>query len=248
MRVAGHVAAQTHEYLATLIQPGITTLELDKAAESFIRSKGCIPACLNYHGFPNTMCVSVNDEVVHCVPTKRPLQDGDIVTFDFGAIYQGFYSDTAKTYHVGTVTDARKNFTQVCYDSLWKGIEQVKDGSGVLDISKAIQYHIETHGYGVVREYVGHGIGTNIHEEPRIPNWSKDGLPNPKLSAGMVICIEPIITENKVPDVVKHSEWDIRTRNGDWAAHFEHTIAVLPDGYEVLTLRSEEPHARTRNG
>ncbi len=248
MRIAGQVAAETHEYLATLTQPGITTLELDKAAESFIRSKGCIPACLNYQGFPNTMCVSVNDEVVHCVPNTRPLQDGDIVTFDFGAIYDGFYSDTAKTYLVGNVSDARKKFTQVCYDSLWKGIEQVKDGGSILDISKAIQYYIDSHNYGVVKEYVGHGIGRNIHEEPKIPNWFKEGTPNPKLTAGMVICIEPIITERKNPEVTKHSEWDIRTTHGDWAAHFEHTIAILPTGYEVLTLRSEEPHARTGNG
>lgn len=248
MRIAGAVAAQTHEYLSTLIQPGITTLELDKAAESFIRSKGCIPACLNYQGFPNTMCVSVNDEVVHCVPTKRPLQDGDIVTFDFGAIYDGFYSDTAKTYLVGNVTEPHKKLVQVCYDALWVGISQVKDGASVLDISKAIQYYIESNNYGVVRDYVGHGIGKNIHEEPRIPNWSKPGLPNPTLTAGMVICIEPIITENKVPEVTKHSEWDIRTTKGDWAAHSEHTIAILPNGYEVLTLRSEETHARTGNG
>jgi len=241
MRVAGRVAAQTHDYLATLAHPGITTLELDKAAESFIRSKGCLPACLNYHGFPNTMCVSVNDEVVHCLPNNRPLQDGDIMTLDFGAIYEDFYSDTAKTYLIGNVSEAHRKLTTVCYEALWKGIEQVKEGNSVLDISKPIQYHIDNSGFGVVKEYVGHGIGRTMHEEPKIPNWVPPaGKPSPKLTAGMVICIEPIITENKIPVLTKHSEWDIRTTNGDWAAHFEHTIALLPTGYEVLTLREEE--------
>lgn len=239
MSIAGQVAAQTHEYLATLIRPGITTLELDKAAGSFIKSKGCIPACLNYHGFPNNMCVSVNDEVVHCLPSTRPLQDGDIVTFDFGAIYQDFYSDTAKTYLVGNVTPAHKKLVTTCQEALYKGIEQVKDGNSIIDISKAIQYHIESAGFGIVKEYVGHGIGKDMHEEPKIPNWS-NGKTGPKLTAGMVICIEPIITEKAIPEVTRHSEWDIRTTKGDWAAHFEHTIAILPNGIKVLTKREEE--------
>lgn len=240
MRIAGRVAAQTHELLATLIQPGITTLELDKAADSFIRSKGCIPACFNYQGFPNTMCVSVNDEVVHCLPTTRPLQNGDIVTFDFGAIYEGFYSDTAKTYAVGTISKERQLFLDVCYNSLREGIKQVKEGNHVIDISRAVENYITPYKYGIVKEYVGHGIGTDMHEEPRIPNWVDPKRPGPALTAGMVVCIEPIITENPIPELIKNNEWNIVTKNGEFAAHFEHTIALLPTGYEVLTKRQDE--------
>lgn len=239
MRVAGRVAADALTYITPFIVPGITTKELDKKVETFIRAQGLTPGFINYKDFPFTCCISVNEEVVHCVPTDRVLKDGDILTIDTGAIYEGFYSDTAKTFLVGTVSSPVKAFVDIAYQSLIAGINQARPGKYVADISNAVATVITIGRYGIVKDYVGHGIGKTMHEEPQIPNVGS-GVPGPELTEGMCICIEPILTLNNPAKCKNVGPWNIVTEAGDVAAHWEHTIYIGPNGPEVLTKRPEE--------
>ena len=239
MRKACGVCANILTYFSSIIKPGMTTLELDRIAEDRIRAAGCTPAFKGYRGFPFTICTSVNDEVVHCKPSERPLKDGDILTVDIGAVYEGFYSDTAKTFTVGQVSDKTNELIKVGYESLLEGVKKAVDGNFVEDISNAVYQYATSKGFGVVDEYVGHGIGTELHEDPRISN-TPTKRQTPQLSNGMVICIEPILTIDKSGAVKNLSQWEVKTVDGSVAVHWEHTIAILPSGPEILTLRDEE--------
>lgn len=239
MRIAGRVAADALTHVAPFVVPGITTKELDKKVETYIRAQGLTPGFINYKDFPFTCCISVNDEVVHCVPSDRVLKDGDILTIDTGAIYEGWYSDTAKTFLVGNVSAQVKAFVELGYQALIAGIAQARPGKYVADISNAVATILTIGHYGIVREFVGHGIGRTMHEEPQIPNFGS-GVPGPELTEGMCICIEPILTLTNPATCKKDGPWNILTANGDVAAHWEHTIYIGANGPEVLTKRSEE--------
>ena len=239
MRVSGKLSADLHSYLSQHIRPGITTLELDKLAESFIRERGGVPACKGYRGFPFTLCTSVNDEVVHCKPSQKQLKHGDIITIDTGANVDGYFSDTAMTHIVGDTSLENKHFILDGYSALWIGINKAFPGNHVNDISNAIGKFLIDAGYGVVQEFVGHGIGRNLHEEPQIQNTPTE-VKGPELTEGMVICIEPIITQRPDTKIIKIDDWDTKTSNGSLACHFEHTVAITANGPEVLTLRDEE--------
>lgn len=239
MRKAGTLVSLTHEYLKPFIKPGITTIELDRLAEKFIIENGGVPSCKGYEGFPCSLCISVNDEVVHGIPGKRKLKNGDIVTIDMVIGYHGYQGDAAWTYAVGSITEEKKYLMHHTKQSLYEGLKQVKPGNRIGDISSAIEEYATKHKLGVVKELVGHGIGTNMHEAPDVPNYGKKGT-GPKLKEGMTICIEPMITLGS-PDIgILEDDWTIVTQDGSPAAHYEHTILVTKDGYEILTPRNDE--------
>ena len=238
MRKAGKLVSQTHNYLRPFIKPGITTKELDELAEKFILKQGGIPSCKGYEGFPCSLCVSINDEVVHGIPGKRKLQNGDIVTIDMVIGYHGYQGDAAWTYEVGTISKEKKYLMEHTEKSLYEGLKQVKPGNRIGDISHSIEIYATKHKLGIVKELVGHGIGTNMHESPDVPNY---GLSNtgPLLKEGMTICIEPMLTLGS-PDIgILEDDWTIVTQDGLPAAHYEHTVLVTKDGYEILTPRSD---------
>lgn len=239
MRHAGYLVSLTHEYLKPFIKPGITTKELDNLAEKFIIKQGGVPSCKGYEGFPNTLCISINDEVVHGIPGKRKLKNGDIVTIDMVIGYRGYQGDAAWTYTVGNVTKEKKYLMEHTKKSLYEGLKQVKPGNHIGDISNAIETYATNHNLGVVKELVGHGIGTNMHESPDIPNYGKPQT-GPKLKEGMTICIEPMLTLGSPEIGVLEDDWTIVTQDGSTAAHYEHTIVVTKDGYEILTPRISE--------
>lgn len=241
MRFAGKVASDALTFLTPFIKPGITTLEIDRKAEMYIRSRGCLPAFKEYKGFPFTICASVNQQAVHCKPSEYVLKGGDVFKVDIGAINDEFYSDTAKTFIVGDASEEVKKFVDVGYLSMWAGIKNALDGKFVSDISNSVYLFSTSRGYGVVPQFVGHGIGKTLHEEPQIPNTPlKDK--GPELCNGMVICIEPILTMSKDPSIVVENEWSVFSQTGAPVAHFEHTIAITPNGPEVLTLRVDEKY------
>ena len=216
------------------IAPGVTTLELDRLAETFIRDNGAEPAFLGYNGFPNSLCVSVNSVVVHGIPSGYCLQEGDIVSVDCGTRYKGFYGDSAYTFAVGPVGDAAKRLMSVTKESLYKGIAQAVEGNRIGDISAAVQNHVEPFGYSVVREMVGHGIGRAMHERPDVPNYGKRGQ-GKSLQSGMVICIEPMINEGRKDVYLENDGWTLRTADGKLSAHYELTVVVRKDKPEVLS-------------
>jgi len=220
--------------LEELIEPGIQTIELDKKAEEFIRSRGAKPGFKGLYGFPATLCVSVNDEVVHGIPSKRSLKDGDVIGIDCGTYMNGFYGDHAKTFKVGKISTKVEKLLDVTKESLYKGIEQAIPGNNIGDISFAIQSHVEKHGYGIVRDLVGHGIGEKLHEEPQIPNFGSKGK-GPKIKAGMCFAIEPMINLGSEHVYTKSDDWTICTQDGMPSAHFEHTITVIEDKPIILT-------------
>lgn len=220
------------------IQPGISTIELDKIAEEFMRDNGGIPGFLGYRNFPNSICISRNSEVVHGVPGKTILQEGDVVSVDCGVLLNGFYGDSAYTFEVGEINQETKHLLKITYEALYKGIEQAIAGNRVGDISFAIQNFCENNGYSVVRELVGHGVGKKLHEKPEVPNYGKRGN-GPRLQEGLVIAIEPMVNMGK-KDVI-HSEkdgWTVRTADGKPSAHFEHTVVVRKDKAEILSTFS----------
>lgn len=239
MREAGKLVTLTHEYLMPFIKPGITTRKLDKLAEEFIVSHGGIPSCKGYQGFPCSLCVSVNDEVVHGIPSNRKLKDGDVVTIDMVIGYHGYQGDAAWTYAVGNISSEKKYLMEHTKKSLYEGLKQVKPGNRIGDISNAVEVYATKHNLGIVKELVGHGIGTNMHEEPDVPNYGKKGT-GPKLKEGMTICIEPMLTLGSSDIGVLDDDWTIVTLDGSPAAHYEHTVLVTKDGYEILTLRNDE--------
>lgn len=236
MRHAGMLVSKTHQYLKPFIKPGITTEELDRLAEEFIRANDGIPTCKGYEGFPSSLCVSVNDEVVHGIPGKRKLRNGDIVTIDMVIGYHGYQGDAAWTYAVGDISDKKKYLMEHTEKALYEGVKQVKPGNKIGDISHAVEDYALKHKLGVVKELVGHGIGTEMHEEPDVPNY---GRPNtgPRLKPGMVICIEPMLNLGSPAVGILDDDWTIVTQDGQPAAHYEHTVLVTNDGYEILTPR-----------
>jgi methionyl aminopeptidase len=216
------------------IAPGVTTLELDKLAETFIRDHGAIPAFLGYNGFPNSLCLSVNDVVVHGIPSGYRLQEGDIISVDCGTCYKGYYGDSAYTFGVGEVDEAAKQLMRVTKEALYKGIAQAIDGNRMGDLSSAVQNHVEQYGYGVVREMVGHGIGKRMHEKPDVPNYGKHGN-GKRLQEGMVLCIEPMINEGTHKVFLSKDGWTLHTADSKRSAHYELTVAVRKGQPEVLS-------------
>ena len=234
MREAGRIVAETHRLMAQSIKPGITTGELDQLADKYIRSQGAVPSFKDYNGFPYSICASVNEELVHGFPGKRKLNEGDIITLDIGAEYRGFHGDSAWTYPVGEISEEAKKLLEVTEGSLYAGLALVKPNVRLFTISHAIQPYIEAAGFSVVLEYVGHGIGSDLHEEPQIPNY---GLPDrgPRLKPGMVLAIEPMVNAGKRYVKTLEDNWTVVTVDGSLCAHFEHTVAVTPDGMEIFT-------------
>ncbi|HXG87909.1 MAG TPA: type I methionyl aminopeptidase [Vicinamibacterales bacterium] len=220
--------------LKAAVRPGVTTADLDALAEQRLREAGAEPAFKGYHGYPATICASVNEQVVHGIPSTRPLADGDIVSVDMGAKLEGFYGDSAVTVPVGEVDADAARLLKVTEAALYKAIEAVKPGARVSDIGAAVQAHVEAHGFSVVREFVGHGIGTKLHEEPQIPNYGVAGR-GPRLSEGMVLAIEPMVNFGKAAVKVLGDGWTAVTKDGSLSAHFEHTVVVTSDGARILT-------------
>ncbi|AWX53841.1 MULTISPECIES: type I methionyl aminopeptidase [Brevibacillus] len=234
MREAGRIVALTHQELAKAIKPGVTTKQLDEIAETFIRSMGAIPSFKGYGGFSGSICASVNEELVHGIPGKRALQEGDIISIDIGAQFQGYHGDSAWTYPVGQISTENQKLLRVTEESLYKGLEKAVPGGRLSDISHAIQVHAEAAGFTLVREYVGHGIGQNLHEDPQVPNY---GPPDrgPRLKPGMVLAIEPMVNAGERYVRTLEDNWTVVTVDRKTCAHFEHTIAITEDGYEIFT-------------
>ena len=236
LRIAGEITGSTHNYLKPYIKPGITTLELDKLAEDYILSRGATPSFKGYDGFPGTVCASINNEVVHGIPSGRTLKEGDIITLDIGACWKGYHGDSAWTYAVGEISDKKKYLLEHTEKSLFKGLEAIHDGCHVGDIGYAVSKYAKEHGLGVVRELVGHGVGTDVHEEPDVPNYGARGT-GPVLKEGMVIAVEPMLNLGSRKVYILEDGWTIITADGKPSAHFEHTVLVTKDGYEILTRR-----------
>lgn len=220
--------------VAKHIRPGVTTIELDRIAEDFIRSHGALPSFLGYQGFPNTLCVSVNEQVVHGIPSDRSLEEGDVVSVDCGTFMKGFCGDTAYTFAVGEIAPNVSELLRVTKEALHKGVAQAKVGNRVGDIAYAVQEHAEKHGFSVVRELVGHGLGRTMHEEPEVPNYGARGR-GPLLKAGMVICIEPMINMGVRNVIFEGDGWTVRTKDRKPSAHFEYAVAITKDGPDVLS-------------
>ena len=236
LRKAGEIVGETHHYLEKFIKLGITTKELDKLAYDFIISKGATPSCLGYEGYPATLCTSINEEVVHGIPSNRKLKNGDIITLDIVACYKGYHGDSAWTYAVGSIDDAKKYMMEHTEKALFEGLSMIKPGNRIGDISHAIEEYATKHHMGVVRELVGHGVGTDMHESPDVPNYGKAGT-GPLLKEGMVIAVEPMLTYGSRQIYLLDDDWTIITADGKPSAHYEHTIVVTKDGYEILTKR-----------
>lgn len=234
MREAGRIVALTHQELQKFIQPGITTKELDSIAEKFIRGYDAIPSFKGYNGFRGSICASVNEELVHGIPGDRVLREGDIISIDIGAKYNGYHGDSAWTYAVGNISDETRRLLEVTEESLFRGLKEAKPGDRLSNISHAIQTYVEEHQFSVVREYVGHGVGQELHEDPQIPHY---GPPNkgPRLKPGMVLAIEPMVNAGTRYVKTLADNWTVVTVDGKMCAHFEHTIAITETGYEILT-------------
>ncbi len=236
LRKAGEIVGETHHYLEKFIKPGITTKELDKLAYDFIISKGATPSCLGYEGYPATLCTSINEEVVHGIPSNRKLKNGDIITLDIVACYKGYHGDSAWTYAVGSIDAEKQYMMEHTEKALFEGLSMIKPGNRIGDISHAIEEYATKHHMGVVRELVGHGVGTDMHESPDVPNFGKAGT-GPLLKEGMVIAVEPMLTYGSRQIYLLDDDWTIITADGKPSAHYEHTIVVTKDGYEILTKR-----------
>ncbi len=235
MRQAGILVAQTLDLMERLAKPGVRTIELDAAAEEFILSQGAIPAFKGYMGYPATLCVSINDEVVHGIPSDRQLEDGQIVSVDVGVNCDGWFGDAARTLCIGNVSADAKRLLDVTKEALKRGIAQAKPGNRLGDISAAVQTYAEQQGYSVVRELVGHGIGQRMHEEPQVPNFGRANT-GPELKAGMVLAIEPMLNVGGCEVSFDSDKWTVRTADGSLSAHFEHTVAITENGPEILTV------------
>lgn len=234
MREAGRIVALTHQELAKAVCPGINTRELDHIAEEFIRKQGALPSFKGYHGFPASICTSVNEVLVHGIPGNRVLNEGDIISIDIGAHIHGFHGDSAWTYPVGNISDEAVQLLRVTEESLFKGIEQVREGNRLSDIGHAVQKHVEAAELSVVRDYVGHGIGREMHEDPQIPNYGPPGR-GPRLKVGMALAIEPMVNVGTYHCRTLEDNWTVVTADGSLSAHFEHTVALTENGPEILT-------------
>lgn len=238
MDAAGRIVEETLQLMGQLVRPGVTTKELDREAERFIRQKGAVPSFLNYQGYPASVCISVNEQVVHGIPGGYCLKDGDIVSVDVGAYLQGFHGDAARTFLVGTVSDEVQELVRVTRECFFDGLRYAKVGYRIGDIGAAIQQHAESHGYGVVRELIGHGIGRNLHEEPDVPNYGRAGR-GVRLEKGMTIAIEPMINLGTERVYQLSDGWTIVTADGKPSAHYENTIVITDGEPRLLTLHEE---------
>ena len=237
MRRAGRIVARTIDRVLEAVRPGVATRALDGVAEQFILGEGAVPSFKGYRGFPASICVSVNEQVVHGIPGERRLKDGDVLSLDFGAIWEGYHADSAVTVFVGEPPSAEaEKLVRVTEDALEAGVSQVRAGKHLSDIGHAVQQVVEGAGFAVVREYVGHGIGRNLHEDPQIPNYGQPGR-GPEIKPGLVVAVEPMVNLGDWPTRVLKDNWTVVTADGSLSAHFEHTIAVTADGPEVLTAR-----------
>ena len=246
MKTGGHILAEVLERLRTAVKPGMSTLEIDEDVEAFITTRGAKPAFKGYRGFPATVCISINDEVVHGIPSaRRRLREGDVVGFDLGCIVEGYYADCAATLPIGAVAPAAQKLLDVTRESLELAIEECRPDRRLSDVSHAVQRHVEAHGFGVVRAFVGHGIGRALHEEPQIPNFGEPGR-GPRLRPGMVLAVEPMVTMGNWEVRVLDDGWTAVTQDGSLAAHFEHTIAVTEEGPVVLTTLNGHGGGRRR--
>ncbi len=234
MRKSNRIVAEILEEIKTAVRPGITTRELDHLAEALTVKHGARPAFKGYNGFPATLCTSVNEEVIHGIPSSRVLHEGDLVSLDFGVIYDGFYGDAAVTVPVGQISEAARRLLKATEEALYLGIEQARPESRLLSISAAIQKHVEAQGFSVVRDFVGHGIGKNLHEKPQVPNFGPAGK-GMRLKAGMALAIEPMINAGRPEVRVLEDGWTAVTRDGSLSAHFEHSIAITEDGPVILS-------------
>lgn len=235
MRQSGVITARTLDMIQEVIKPGVTTGLINNLAEKFIIEQGAVPAFKGLYGFPATLCISVNDEVVHGIPGKRVLDEGDIVSIDCGAVINGFYSDAARTYPVGTVSKEAQRLIDVTKQSFFEGIKFARIGNRLEDISHTIQAYVEGNGFSVVRDYVGHGIGRAMHEDPQVPNYGKPGR-GVRLVKGMCLAIEPMVNMGGYRVKALSNEWTVVTVDGSLSAHYENTVAILDDGPEILTL------------
>lgn len=230
------IVSDTHKHLEKFIKPGISTKELDEIAEKFIREAGAIPSFKNYQGFPASICTSINEEVVHGIPSNRKLKNGDIISIDIGACYQGYHGDSAWTYAVGEISPEKKILIEHTEKALYEGLKVIKDGARVGDIGHAISEYIKKFNFGIVRELVGHGVGKNLHELPDVPNYGRPGT-GPVLKEGMVIAVEPMINFGSREIYMKEDGWTIVAADHSPSAHFEHTVLVTKNGVKILTKR-----------
>ncbi|MDD7350304.1 MAG: type I methionyl aminopeptidase [Clostridiales bacterium] len=238
MREAGKILAEVHNRLSEIIEPGISTLEIDRRGEEWIREFGCIPSFLNYEGYPASICVSIDDEVVHGIPKENViLREGDIVSLDAGVIYQGYHSDAARTHAVGRISEENQRLIEVTRQSFFEGIKYAVAGNHLYDISAAIQKYVEKNGFSIVRDLVGHGIGSHLHEEPQIPNFKPRFRRGPLLKPGMTLAIEPMVNAGDWPVWFLDDDWTVVTQDGENSAHYENTIYIRPNGEsEILSL------------
>ena len=234
MRRAGKITAAARALAGEMVRPGVTTQEIDSAVEHFIRTQGAVPSFLNYHGYPASACISVNDEIIHGIPGKRVLQEGDIVSVDVGAYIGGFHGDCAATFACGKISEEAQNLIDVTRQSFFEGIKFAKEGHRLQDISAAIQSYVEDRGYSIVREYVGHGVGAEMHESPEIPNFGRPGR-GPRLLRGMTLAIEPMVNAGTAAIKLMPDGWTVRTLDGKWAAHYENTVLITDGEPEILT-------------
>lgn len=236
MKAAGKVTGETLKLLEESVKPGITTLELDRLAEKYIRSQGCIPSFKNYGGFPGSVCISINSEIIHGIPSKRVLKEGDIVSFDVGACYKGYHGDAARTVGVGIISDEAQRLIDVTRESFFEGIKFAKDGYRISDISAEIQRVAEENGYSVLREYCGHGIGHELHEDPEIPNYANPKHRGIRIRPGMCLAIEPMVNQGSREIYVADDDWTVLTRDGKLSAHYENSVLITNGEPFLLTL------------
>ncbi len=236
LRVAGEITGSTHNYLKPFIKPGITTKELDKLAYDYIIKRGATPSFKGYDGFPGTICASINEEVVHGIPSNRKLKEGDIISIDIGACYKGYHGDSAWTYPVGKISKEKEELLKHTEKALFKGLSAIKEGARIGDIGYEICTYAKAHNLGVIEELVGHGVGTDVHEEPDVPNYGNPHT-GPILKEGMVIAVEPMLNLGTRHIYILDDDWTIVTADDKPSAHFEHTVLVTKDGYEILTRR-----------
>ena len=238
MRLAGKITAAARAVAREMVKPGVTTQQIDKAVFHFIREQGAIPSFLHYNGYPASVCISVNDEIIHGIPGKRVLREGDIVSVDVGAYIGGYHGDCAGTYPCGQVSDEAMRLIRVTQDSFFEGLKYAREGYRLSDISHAVQTYVEANGFSVVREYVGHGIGRNMHEAPEVPNYGKPGH-GPRLLRGMTIAVEPMVNAGTAAIKLMPDGWTVRTADGKYAAHYENTVLITPGDPELLTDPAE---------
>ncbi len=238
MREAGKIVAEVFNALEPLIKPGVTTKQLDEVAEIVIRDHGAIPSFKGYNGFPASICASVNDTLVHGIPSNKPLKEGDIISIDVGAEYKGYHGDAARTYAVGNISEEAKNLIRITQESFFHALEIIKPGIHLSDISNAIQVYCEAAGYSLPRDYTGHGIGTHLHEDPAIPNYGEAGR-GPILKEGMCLAIEPMVHQGKRDTKIMSDDWTVKTVDGKLASHYENTIVITATGCEILTIFSK---------